>query len=224
MQANLLEGAIWHDFRASELVKQALTHPSCALKQGDVAYNNQRLEFLGDAVLGLVVAEMLYRLYPDEQEGELARRLSGLVCGERLVEIARSIGLGEALILSQSEEENDGRNNPSNLEDACEALIGAIYLDSGFDAARQFIEQHWSELAQSVAQAPKDPKTRLQEWAQGQGKPLPVYRLIDETGPSHAPSFTIEVSLPGFRAVSATASSKKMAERLAAEQLLEQIP
>lgn len=210
----------WHSLRESKLVKQALTHPSCAQKSGDAPYNNQRLEFLGDAVLGMLVAEMLYGMYPTEQEGDLARRFSGLVCGERLVEIALSIGLDEALILSGSESENDGRSNASNLEDACEALIGAIYLDAGFEAARQFVHQHWYALAQSVSEPPKDAKTALQEWAQGRGLPLPSYQLLAEDGPSHAPQFTIEVSVKGKGSASATAGSKKAAEREAAGLLM----
>ena len=214
----------WHSYRESPLLTQALTHPSCAKKDAaGLPYNNQRLEFLGDSVLGMVVAEMLYEMYPNEQEGELARRFAGLVCGERLVEIAHSIGLDEALILSDSEEENAGRENPSNLEDACEALIGAIYLDAGFDTARQFIYQHWHGLARSVSEPPKDPKTGLQEWAQGRGLPLPEYKLLKEDGPSHAPEFTIEVSVKGHGSASAMASAKKAAERAAAAELLKEI-
>lgn len=213
----------WQQLRESDLVKQALTHPSCAQKREDLPYNNQRLEFLGDSVLGMVVANILYDMYPAEQEGELARRFAGLVCGETLVQVARSIGLDKALILSDSEEENGGRTNASNLEDACEALIGAIYLDAGFEAARQFVRQHWLALAQSVSEPPKDAKTGLQEWAQGRGLPLPKYTLLKEDGLSHAPQFTIEVSVKGKGSASATAGSKKAAEREAAAELLKKI-
>lgn len=223
MPAVDLSNVTWEAFRESSLVHQALTHPSCAQKDGEVPFNNQRLEFLGDSVLGMVVAELLYHMYPNEQEGELARRFAGLVCGAQLVHVAREIGLDNALILSESEEENDGRNNASNLEDACEALIGAIYLDSGFEAAKQFILQHWHGLAQSVSEPPKDAKTALQEWAQARGLPLPNYRLIKEDGPSHAPEFTIEVSVKGRGNAQATASSKKAAEREAASLLLNKI-
>lgn len=220
METQELESSVWRDYRESDLVRQALTHPSCARINEQGPYNNQRLEFLGDSVLGMVIAEMLYHMYPAEQEGELARRFAGLVCGERLVEVARKIGLDQALILSDSEEENDGRNNPSNLEDACEALIGAIYLDAGFEAARQFIQQHWHGLAQSVIAPPKDPKTELQEWAQARGLALPKYELVDQQGPSHAPAFTISVAVNGKGSAEATASSKKLAEREAAAGLL----
>ncbi len=219
-QPEWMQGAVWSEYRESALMKQALTHPSCAQTRDGLPYNNQRLEFLGDSVLGMVVTQMLYEMYPTEQEGELARRLSALVCGERLVEIARSIDLSAALILSASEEDHDGRNNASNLEDACEALIGALYLDGGFEAARQFIYQHWHGLAQAVTHAPKDAKTALQEWAQARGLPLPEYVVVEETGPAHAPLFTIEVRVKNKEAVQATAANKKLAERLAAEALL----
>lgn len=217
---DLFENAEWHDFRESELMKLALTHPSCAKVKDGAPYNNQRLEFLGDAVLGMVVAEMLYQMYPQEQEGELARRLAALVCGSVLVTVAQQIGLGEALILSESEAQHDGRTNPSNLEDACEALIGALYLDGGMDAARQFIYQHWNELARSVTHAPKDPKTALQEWAQARGLPLPLYTVIHEEGPAHAPQFTVRVSVKANGEAEAIASAKRHAERDAAEKLL----
>lgn len=213
----------WKIIRESDLVKQALTHPSRAQTAGENPYNNQRLEFLGDSVLGLVIADMLYHMYPNEQEGDLARRLSALVCGERLVEVAHSIGLGETLILSESEEENNGRENPSNLEDACEALIGALYLDGGFDAAKQFIHQHWHDLAKSVNEPPKDPKTELQEWAQQRKLPLPEYEEINREGPAHAPEFTIKVSVANHGDAQATANSKKQAEREAAQALLAKI-
>lgn len=222
MQPVDLQNVSWQQFRESDLVRQALTHPSCAQRDQDAPYNNQRLEFLGDSVLGMVVADMLYHMYPTEQEGELARRFSALVCGEQLVAVARKIGLNRALILSDSEEENDGRENPSNLEDACEALIGAVYLDGGFDAVRQFIYQHWYELAESIAEPPKDPKTALQEWAQARSLPLPKYELIQEDGPSHAPAFTIRVQVKGLGKAEATASSKKAAEREAAALLMRQ--
>jgi ribonuclease-3 len=219
-KADGVDEVTWSGYRESELMKLALTHPSCALTKDGAPYNNQRLEFLGDSVLGMVIAEMLYELYPLEQEGDLARRLSALVCGPVLVEIAKRIGLGEAMIISDSEAQHDGRNNPSNLEDACEALIGALYLDGGMEAARQFIYQHWHELAKSIAQAPKDPKTALQEWAQARGLPLPSYTVVREEGPAHAPRFTVRVSVKGHGEAEAEASAKRHAEREAAEILL----
>ncbi|MCI5049973.1 MAG: ribonuclease III [Rickettsiales bacterium] len=219
-----MEDVEWDGFRESSLVHQALTHPSCAQVDADgQALNNQRLEFLGDSVLGLVIAEMLYVTFPHEQEGQLARRLAALVCGPVLVKVAEKINLGDALIMSPSEEENDGRSNPSNLEDACEALIGALYLDAGLDAARSFISQHWAEFVESQENAPKDPKTALQEWAQSKGLPLPHYEVTATDGPAHAPEFTISVSVEGQGEASATGASKKKAERDAAEKLLDSI-
>jgi len=221
---SFFEGVTWQAFRESPLLKQALSHPSCSQQDAEgFPYNNQRLEFLGDSVLGMLVAEMLYTLYPNEPEGDLARRLSALVCGAVLVDVARSIKLGDALILSQSEEDNQGRDNASNLEDACEALIGALYLDGGLEAARHFVTEHWLERAQSIASPPKDPKTSLQEWAQGRGLPLPHYEVMERTGPAHAPEFTVRVTVQGHGSAEAVANAKKYAEREAARLLLEQL-
>ncbi len=202
------------------LKEQALTHPSMGMEKDGVIYNNQRLEFLGDAVLGMVVAEMLYEMYTQEQEGELARRFAGLVCGPVLEQIALSLKLDEQLILSDSEDANDGRQNSSNLEDVCEAMIGAIYLEDGFDVVKAFIYQHWKPLAESISEPPKDPKTALQEWAQARGLPVPDYKVIHQEGPSHAPRFTIQVEVQGQTPECATAGNKKQAERDAAEKLL----
>ncbi len=213
-----------YTFSDASLLTRALTHRSCA--ESDASgqpFSNQRLEFLGDAVLGVIIADLLYAIYPYEQEGDLAKRYAALVRGETLAEIAKEVGLGHALILSQSEEDGGGRENPSNLEDACEALIGALYLDGGLKAAETFVHTHWQERAKHTAEPPKDSKTALQEWAQGRGLPLPEYTVIAEVGPSHAPEFTIEVSVQKHGAEQATAGNKKLAERLAADALLERL-
>lgn len=215
--------ALGYAFNNPDLLALALTHPSCAKQKSGMPLNNQRLEFLGDAVLGLVVAELLYEMYPHEQEGELARRFAALVCGERLVAVAKELELGAALTLSKSEAEAGGRDNASNLEDACEAVIGAMYLDGGLEAARPFVLRFWRGLAQSYAAPPKDAKTALQEWAQGRGLPLPEYVVVSETGSAHAPQFTIEVRVQGQNPTQATANAKRVAERLAAEKMLEEI-
>lgn len=183
-------------------------------------YNNQRLEFLGDRVLGLVIAEMLYHAYPEAREGDLAKRLAALVCGETLANVAKRIGLSECIILSDSELGTGGRGNVSNLEDVCEALIGAIYLDKGLEEARHFITQHWTPLLAGVHITPKDPKTALQEWAQAQGLGLPDYCEIGRSGPAHAPEFTIEVTVAGYSSAVGKATSKRAAEQLAAKALL----
>ncbi len=213
-----LEQHIGYRFRDPNLLKLAMSHPSLG-KQG----SNQRLEFLGDAVLGLVVAKILYDLYLTEQEGELARRHAALVRGETLTAVARDIGIGEAIQIAASEAQSGGRDNASNLEDALEALIGAIYLDGGLEAAEKFIVSRWTTLAQNTLTPPKDAKTSLQEWAQGRGLPVPAYTLKSSTGPAHAPQFTIEVTLPGYPPATAEAASKRQAEQMAAEMLLKQL-
>ena len=212
MQA--VQQAIGYAFRDQALLQQALTHRSVG------AGHNQRLEFLGDSVLGLLIAELLYALYPTEAEGDLSKRLVALVNGEQLAAIARGWGLGEALRLSASEEEQGGRENSSNLEDACEALLGAAYLDGGLEAARGIIARFWKPTALEAKAPPKDPKTALQEWAQGRGLPLPEYVVLSADGPSHAPEFVIEVRVEGQQPAQASAGSKKLAERKAAEMLL----
>jgi len=210
-----LETRIAYPFKNRELLALALMHPS--LNQGK---NNQRLEFLGDAVLGLAVGKMLYELFPDEQEGELARRHAALVRGETLAQVARDIALGEHLKMTASEEQSGGRNNPTNLEDAMEALLGALYLDGGMAAAEQFILPRWSELAHNVNIPPKDAKTALQEWAQAKGLPVPSYTVKSTTGPAHAPEFTVEVTVQGHPSAEAKAPSKRAAEQSAAGILL----
>lgn len=205
-------------FTDPSLLTLALTHPSAGK-----THNNQRLEFLGDAVLGLVVAKILYTLYPNEPEGELARRHAALVRGETLARVAQEIGLGEALNLGASEVKLGGRQTPSNLEDALEALVGALYLDGGIAAAESFLAPRWTELARQTLTPPKDAKTALQEWSQARGLSVPNYALLSSTGPAHAPIFTIEVSLPGHGTASAQAASKRAAEQLAAALLLEQL-
>jgi len=212
---NKLEEKLGHTFHNIQLLRQALTHPS--LNQ---SVNNQRLEFLGDAVLGLVVAKIVYSLFPNETEGELARRLAGLVRGETLADVAQELSLGEYLLMSDSEGASGGRQNPTNLEDAMEAVLGALYLDGGFAAAESFITLRWSDLARRISAPPKDAKTALQEWAQARGLAVPEYRVIDTTGPAHAPEFTIEVRISGKEPRIGRANSKRAAEQLAAQALL----
>lgn len=213
-----LQERIGYQFRDPDLLTLALTHPSVNTQR-----SNQRLEFLGDAILGAVVAKILYDLFPDEQEGELARRHAALVRGETLTQVARDIGIGEALTFGLSEVQAGGKNTASNLEDALEALIGALYLDGGMEAAEAFIHPRWSELAKSVQTAPKDAKTALQEWAQARSLPVPRYRTVESTGPSHAPLFTIEVTIQGYPPVQSQGNTKRAAEQTAAAQLLKEL-
>jgi ribonuclease III len=213
-----LQKRIGYTFRDSGLLTLALTHPSVLNQK-----NYQRLEFLGDSVLGAVVARILYDLYPEEKEGDLARRLAALIRGETLASVARSLSLGEVLHIGASEKQAGGHENDSNLEDALEALIGAMYLDGGFTAVEAFIVPRWTELARQVQTPPKDAKTTLQEWAQARSLPIPSYRLVSTTGPAHAPEFTVEVTVQGYPASSAQAASKRMAEQVAAGLLLEHL-
>lgn len=213
-----LTGRLGHDFARPVLLREAITHPSAARGGG---YGYERLEFLGDRVLGLIVADMLMRSYPDEDEGALSRRLVALVRSETLAEIARSINLGAALILARGEDESGGRRNPGILADACEAVIAALYLDGGLAAARRFVESHWSVPMIARAHPPQDAKTALQEWAQARGRPLPRYHVIDSTGPAHNPRFTVEVSVDGLAPASGSGTSKRGAEQAAAAALLD---
>ncbi len=213
-----LEATLGYQFKNSNLLATALTHRSVARDSGDI--NNQRLEFLGDAVLGLVVADMLYHLFPGESEGDLSKRQVSLVNGEQLAEIAGTMQLGEQLRLSSGEDEQGGRENPSNLEDACEALLGALYLDGGLEAVRAVVTKFWRAQAEAMRTPPKDPKTTLQEWAQGRSLPLPEYVVISADGPSHAPHFVIEVRVQGKAPLRGEAGTKKLAERLAATAML----
>lgn len=201
-------------FHNPDLLQQALTHRSIGQQN-----SNQRLEFLGDRVLGLVVAHMLFSQFPGEQEGELARRHAGLVSRETLTEVAREIALGASLYMSESEAAAGGRDSNSHLEDACEALIGAIYLDGGLSAAETFVERYWRPRLLSVKEPPKDPKTALQEWAQARGMGLPEYVELQRSGPDHAPEFLIEVRINGQTATG-MAGAKRAAEQLAAAALL----
>jgi ribonuclease-3 len=210
-----LQTIIGHIFHDQSLLKTALTHRSLG---GGV--HNQRLEFLGDSVLGMLIAELLYSEFPAEAEGDLSRRLVSLVNGEQLAEIALELGLGDLLKLSNSEEEQGGRHNPSNLEDAMEALLGAVYLDGGLEAARELITRFWKPRATAMKTPPKDAKTALQEWAQARSLPLPEYLVISAEGPSHAPLFVIDAVVQGQPPARAEAGTKRLAERLAAQALL----
>jgi ribonuclease-3 len=217
-----LAETLGHRFARPDLLESALVHPSAA-KAPAGAVQFQRLEFLGDRVLGVVIADLLLKRFPREPEGSLARRYAALVNRDALVDVAREVGLGPHLRLGKSEEEAGGRDAPTILADACEAVIGALYLDGGLPAAARFIERAWERLIRVAAKPPQDPKTALQEWAQGAGRPLPVYRTLSIEGPSHAPIFTIEVEVEGFPPVVGRGSSKRAAEQDAAAALLSAI-
>lgn len=203
------------------LVELALIHPSAARGQGAKRSDcNQRLEFLGDRVLGLVIASHLYEAFPEEDEGALAKRFADLVKTESLAEVAEQIQLGRHMVLGEGEASNKGASNTANLADACEALIGALYLDGGLGLAETFIRQHWQPLITRQHKPPQDAKTSLQEWAQARGLGLPKYALVSRSGPDHSPEFEISVSIPGHGDAAASGRSKKEAERFAANALL----
>lgn len=207
-----------HLFRDEDLLRLALTHAS---QGGSGADNsNERLEFLGDRVLGLVIAELVFEEFPSEPEGALARRHTALVCGEALARVAGNIGLGDCLVLSDGEDGAGGRENPSILADAMEAIIAALYIDGGLDAAKAFIRRHWMALLNEDIRPPKDAKTRLQEWAQARGLALPAYEETNRSGPAHAPDFEITLTVDGLPAQSAKATSKRAGEKKAAELML----
>ena len=208
-----LADALGHHFARPELLDQALTHPSAA---GSAPY--ERLEFLGDRVLGLVVAHMLYRAFPKEPEGALARRYTALVRKEALARIAETIDLGACMRVGEAEQTGLGRRNL--LADACEAVIAALFLDGGYEAAERFVERWWQPLLAEQEEPPLDVKTALQEWAQARALPLPSYRLIGREGPAHDPLFDVEVSLPNWPPAQGRGRSRRAAEAAAAEGLL----
>jgi ribonuclease-3 len=219
---NILSNVIGHNFQNINILKEALTHPSCkSEKRTRKLRDYQRLEFLGDSVLSLITAEMLLNAFPNASEGDLAKRQVALVCGDALVKVARRIGLGNFIIMTESEAINGGRESPNNLENVLEALICAVYIDGGIKAAKSFVRRYWQPQALEMKVAPREPKTSLQELLQKLGKPLPEYRMINRAGPPHAPVFTIEVCVDSIKGFRAQAPSKKLAERKAAALMLE---
>jgi ribonuclease-3 len=215
-----LQRRIGHDFGDPALLDTALTHGSALEGRVPPEASYQRLEFLGDRVLGLIAAEMLVKAFPKAQEGELAQRFSDLVRNETCAEVALDVDLGEAIRLGGGEAQSGGRKKAAILGDVCEAVIGALYLDGGLDAARTFIETNWKERMLGWDGPLRDAKTALQEWVQGRGLPTPVYTVIDRTGPDHAPSFTVEVTVDAIDAGRGEGRTKRDAEQLAAAAVL----
>jgi ribonuclease III len=230
--AQALAETLGHSFAEPELLREALTHPSAMAAAGGRSRRAsavhrprgyERLEFLGDRVLGLVIAELLYEAFPQEDEGALAKRLAALARRDTLARVATAAGLDEHLMLSRAEAEAGGRRNPTLLADACEAVIGALYLDGGLAVAERFIHRHWQPLMEAEARPPQDAKTALQEWAQAAGLPLPVYETVRTEGPPHEPMFAIAVRVEGHPPITATGRSKRAAEQAAAAALLAQL-
>jgi ribonuclease-3 len=215
-----IKDKIGYEFINHKLLIVALTHPSSKNQQNVCDY--EKLELLGDAVLSMLILDLLINLFPEDGEHILANRKVLLVKGSTIAKIAYDIGLGDLLIMSKSERKNGGGSNASNLENALEALIGAIYLDSNIEIVRKFVHKFWIDIALSDAQL-QNPKSMLQEWNQARNNGLPVYELVSVTGASHSPRFTIKLELNGIGSVLANGSSKKDAELKAATMMLDKI-
>jgi ribonuclease III len=213
-----LEKILGHTFSDKELVLGALTHSSAGGEK-----NYERLEFLGDRVLGLVISEILFEKFPNEKEGDLAKRLAALAQGELLAEIAAEMGLGPHVILSQAEAQAGGAENENILGDVFEALIGALYLDAGYPVCRALIEKQWSSRFDAMKAPPQHPKTIVQEWAQGKGLPLPTYKIVNQRGPDHEPIFEVELVVKGCAAARAEGHSRQEAEKEAARIFVQQM-
>jgi ribonuclease-3 len=217
-----LEEKIGYKFADKALLERALTHIS-ALSGGNRANSYQRLEFLGDHVLGLVISDMLYRAFAKANEGELSRRLADLVRKETCAEVARAMDLGPALKLGSSESNAGGRLRTTILGDACEALVGAVFLDGGYEAADALVARFWKERMLKPLRPLRDPKTMLQEWAQARALPTPAYQELARTGPHHKPKFSVAVVLPGRPPAEGTGTSKRAAEQAAAAAMLAKV-
>ncbi len=223
LAADLLafQGRLGHRFQQPELLVQAVTHASLSSMTRP---DNQRLEFLGDRVLGLAMAEALLAADMSAAEGQLAPRFNALVRKEACADVARAIGLGEVLKLGRSEMMSGGRRKEALLGDAMEAVIAAVYLDAGFEAARDLVLRLWGPRIGAVEADARDPKTALQEWAQAQGMSPPRYVQVARSGPDHAPEFEIAVRLDDGRQAMATGKgTKRSIEQAAAQALLDQI-
>lgn len=209
---SIFQDKLGYRFKNTGLLLQALTHSS---KMNES--NNERLEFLGDRVLNLAIARALFEAFPDEPEGQLAKRNTGLVQAKTLASVAEDVGLGDYLSVS------GGVPNENILADGIEAVLGAIFLDSGMESAEKIVRALWGERITSISEIPSDPKTELQEWAQGRGLPLPAYEITAKSGPDHAPVFEIELTLRGQEALRAQGASRRAAEKEAARLMLEKL-
>lgn len=213
-----IEQALGHSFRDKQLLARALTHASANSR-----FSNERLEFLGDRVLGLVIAEMLFDRYRDESEGMLALKYNALVRGETCAAAAEAAGLPGHVLLAASEAASGGRKKTAILGGLCEAVIAALYLDAGLECAREFIQRYWADAFAKLGSDMRDPKTMLQEWAQSRerrSRGAPVYRLLSRDGPDHAPRFIVEVTVAGEGSETGEGGSKQEAQQSAARAML----
>lgn len=211
-----LEERLGYRFSNRDLLVTALTHVSVLRAK----LNYQRLEFLGDRVLGLAIAELLYAAFPDATEGELSHRMSDLVRRESCAAIALAWEVGPYLKLGGGEVQAGGRRNHAILADVCESIIGAVFLDGGYEPAKALIERAASDRITASDVLPRDPKTALQEWAQGRGLPTPTYELVERSGPDHSPRYRIAAKVAGLESGLGLGGSKRIAEREAARSLL----
>lgn len=213
----VFQDRLGYHFANPDHLNHALTHSS----KGEENY--ERLEFLGDRVLGLVIAEILYRCFPFEKEGSLARRHSALACTETLAKIARDLDIPSVVIASSAELASGGNKQDNLLADCMEAIIGAIFLDKGYVPCQEVITALWGDRIYTLSQPPVDSKTALQEWAQGRGLPVPTYEIVERTGPDHAPVFRMRVTVQGFDPMESTGASRRVAEKAAAQNMLDKL-
>jgi ribonuclease III len=217
-QIQELEALLGYGFEDKSLLREALTHASARSEQG--GRDNERLEFLGDRVLGLSIAALLYERFPEAREVEFARHYNALVCKGCCASVAQRFDLGPHLTMAASEARSGGRKKDVILADACEALLGAVYVDSGFAAAEAVVRRLWAPLIATAEPPAPDAKTALQEFAQSQKRGLPVYKEVARSGADHAPSFTVEVAVKGLKPARGAGPSLKKAQQAAAEALL----
>jgi ribonuclease-3 len=215
-----IETRLGHSFKDPLLLATAFTHVSALKSQRSRTESYQRLEFLGDHVLGLVVSDMLFRAFPAADEGELSKRLADLVRKEACADVARSLGLLDGIKLGTVGAGAGARLRKSVLGDICEAVIGAIFLDGGYPAAENFVQRNWLERMRKPVRPLRDAKTVLQEWAQGKGLPTPAYREVERSGPHHDPHFRVAVDVNGLAPAEGEGGSKRAAEKAAAQAMI----
>ena len=218
-QIDALEATLEYTFKNKDLLNRALTHAS-AISDRRSRFSYERLEFLGDRVLGITIAEFLYLKFENEPEGGLAPRLNILVNREACAEASKRLGLHKFLILDTAEEKAGGREKVSILADICESVLGAVYLDGGLKPAKTVIEMAWAPMLKGLGKRPKDPKSTLQEWSQAQKMDMPTYQIIGRVGPDHAPEFQAHVFVGEFEPAAGQGKTKQEAQRDAAKNML----
>lgn len=216
-----LENKLFYSFKDQQLLAQAFTHASAIEGVSHASY--ERMEFLGDRILGLVVANLIYHSFPFEVEGDLAKRLGYLASTTVLAEVAEELELDQYVTSALPTHFSKAEKKESILADVCEALIAALYLDGGLEVAWKFVETHWRPLLQRIPEPPRDPKSQLQEWLQGRSQRLPRYKLVEKIGPDHNPIFRIELTIEPFGTVVGQGPSVRKAEKEAATEMLKRI-